>query len=181
MEGTTAASIKLMVQPILTPCSSTMGWEMLICWLFVTFVEGFPKWQAISWLHFPFYANHPMRVTAEKLSWVDILSPNCLQISISSVYSYNNICRGITSSKVDLEQEGFAHSEENMVLKYLQVLLLMCWTMVVSLLWMILLQQGTSCQYTSLKQQHFLCFPQLWKFLVILPEKVWAYWPLRCL
>lgn len=35
-----------MVQPILTVCSSTMGWEMLFCWLFVTFVEGFPKWQA---------------------------------------------------------------------------------------------------------------------------------------
>lgn len=157
-----------MVQPILTACSFTVGWEMLFWWLFVTFIEDLPKRQAIYWLHFPFYANHPMRVTAEKLFWVDFLSQtDSLQISISSVYSYNNVCRDISSSKVDLEQEGFVHSEENMVLKYLKVLLLMCWSIVVSLLWMILLQQGTSCQYTSLykllKQQHCLCFPQLRK------------------
>lgn len=39
----------------------------------------------ISWFHFPFYANHPIRVTVEELSWVVFLSTNRLSTDKSLV------------------------------------------------------------------------------------------------
>ena len=116
-----------------------------------------------SWKQFCSLLRKQQQIKCSDVTWSTEVA------TVTSVYSYSNVCRGITSSKVDLEQEGFAQSEDNIVPKYLKVLLLMCWTMVVSLLWMILLQEGTSCQYISLykflKQQYSLCFPQLWKSL----------------
>lgn len=97
---------------------------------------------------FSLLSNHPRRLTVERLAGFPLTKLTVYRL-VSPVYSYDNVCRGITSSQVDLDREGFARSEENMVLKYLKASLLMCWTMMVSLLWMMLLQQGTPCQYSN--------------------------------
>lgn len=167
-----------MVQPILTACSSTIGWEMLYCWLFVTFVGGFPKWKATSWMHFAFYANYFMRVTAEKMTWVEFLTNLTVYRLVSHLQlqqclqRYHLLKGGPWTGRIcPLWGEYGPEIPESIALGML--------TMVVSTLWMILVKQGTFDQYTSSdklsKQQHSLCFCQLWESLIILPEKVWVY------
>lgn len=51
---------------------------------------------------------------SKKFALGGFLQINCLEINTSSVHSYCIVCIGITSSRVDLEQEWFAYSEENM-------------------------------------------------------------------
>lgn len=169
-------------QPIFTACSPTMGWEILF-WLFVTFVEGFPKWQAISCLHFPF----PMGVTGEKLSWVDFShQTHLLQISISSIYSYNHVYR-----EASLSQRWTSKRKGLLTLRRICFWNTWKYCSWCAGPWLSLSCQWCCCskrhlastltRYKLSRQQHSLCFPQLWNSLVTLPEKVWAYWPLKCL